>query len=182
MGRAWQRIAAGIALGLCAAGARVSAQPANGFGAALGLTANYYAAAKPYSSAGGGAMGDMQFAVNDRWSLNPYLMLSGEALFGGPTGGASNGIAGFEVRRWWGEGFFGAHLTAHSTYLATRGSSSTLYDPGLGATVGAERADGITYAMVVDLPRILIPVAAMPIVKVNLQQVGLWLLVGYRFR
>ena len=33
--------------------------------------------------------------------------------------------------------------------------------------LGAKRADGMTYTVVGDLPRILIPVARMPIVKVD---------------
>jgi hypothetical protein len=171
-----------LALALCGAGARASAEPANGFGAALGVTANTYTGTKPYSSAGGSLAGDMQFAVNDAWSLNPYLMLSGEALFGGATGAASNGVAGFEVRRWWGERFVGAHLAAYTTLIATRDGSSNLYDPGVGATLGVERADGFGYALVADLPRILIPVAGLPVVKVNLQQAGFRLHLGFRFR
>jgi len=182
MWRAWRRIGMGLALGLCALGTRASAQPANGFGAALGIAANYYSVTKPYSSAGGSLAGDMQFAVNDAWSLNPYLMLTGEALFEGATGGASNGVAGFEVRRWWGERFIGAHLAAYSTFIATRGSSRNLYDPGIGITLGVERADGLTYALVADLPRIFLPVAAFPLVHINEQQAGLRLHVGYRFR
>jgi hypothetical protein len=170
------------ALAWCCAGTPASAQPANGFGAALGVAAHYYSGTHPYSSAGGSVAGDMQFAVNDAWSLNPYLMLSGEALFGGNSGGASNGVAGFEVRRWWGERFFGAHLGAYTTFIATRNSSTNLYDPGVGVTLGTERANGFTVALVADLPRILIPVAGLPVVKVDLQQAGLRLHLGYRFR
>lgn len=182
MRRAWRRIGVALALGLCALGTRASAQPANGFGAALGVTANAYSAAKPYSSAGGSLAGDMQFAVNDAWSLNPYLMLSGEELFGGASGGAFNGVAGFEVRRWWGERFFGAHLGAYSALIETKGSSRNYYSPGVGVTLGVERADGVTYALVADLPRSWWLTDRSPVLVVGLQQVGLRLHLGYRFR
>jgi hypothetical protein len=183
MGAEARRTAILLLLGLGILAAQASAEPANGFGAGIGLVANSYDLRHTgiSSSAGGGLIGDMQFVVNEKWSLNPYFTLSGEIADQKQTY-AMNGVAGFEVRHWWGDQFLGVHLAAYSALVTRPGSSSNYYDPGAGISLGTERASGFGYVLVLDLPRSLIPVAGLPVVDVNVRQEGVGFYLTYRFR
>lgn len=155
----WALVAAVWALGAASGVAR--AEPQNGFGAYVGLAAHAYAQAESdgsvtrYESGGLSVAGDMQFVVNPQWSLNPYLALSAESVFGDITGTASNGVAAFQVRRWSGDGYVAAQVGAYVTLLSTGSRSGTRYGLGYGFAIGRERPNGWGYGAVVDFPLVI---------------------------
>jgi hypothetical protein len=161
MGRAvWIVWLAGCALLLAAATAVAAAEPGphNGFGLAAGLAAhrvpvNPAPEESTYTSAGASLAGDAQFVVNERWSLNPFLMLSLEHVHGRVDGTASNGAAGFEVRRWASGFYAGLHVGYYVELLNARGNTGTSYGPGLGASFGHESGSGFTWGVQVDAMR-----------------------------
>jgi hypothetical protein len=159
-------------------GQAARAEPRNGFGLAGGLTAHRarYTFADgsfvPYTSAGLSLGGDAQFAVDERWSLNPYLLLSLERNSGDLAGTIGNGAAGFEVRRWRGPLFLGLRAGYYVQLLSTTRATSTAYGPGLGVSFGGESAEGLTWGAALDVLRLGTFVAT---------HVGLRLHVGWRW-
>jgi hypothetical protein len=134
------------------------AEPRNGFGLEAGPV--WHRVSTPggdgtlrYESAGLGLVGDAQFVVNERWSLVPLLALTAERTHGDLSATASNGMAAFQLRRWWGDWFVGGHLGYYVELLEQPGSSGTRYGPGAGAALGAERPGGLSWSVQLDLPR-----------------------------
>ncbi len=155
------------------------AAPEQGLGLALGPEAHSVrtqlgdGSEERYTSAGVGLAGDLQFVVDDRWSLSPFLQLSLERTHGDRNVVASHQAAGFQVRRWWDSAFVAVHAAYYVELLATPGSSRTRYGPGLGAAIGAEPSGRPSWALQVDLPLLL---------ATHSTQVGLRLQVGWRWR
>jgi len=155
------------------------AAPGNGFGLAGGPTAHSVrltfldGTSQRYTSAGLGVTGDAQFVVNERWSLDSFLSLTLERSHGDVTATLSNGMAGFQVRRWFGQFFMGAHLGEYTELLRDATHAQTVYGPGMGAAVGQERPDGLIWSAQLDLPRKLIAPGEV--------RVGLLLQVGWRW-
>ena len=155
------------------------AAPQQGAGLALGPEAHSVrtrfgdGSEERYTSAGVGLAGDLQFVVDDRWSLSPFLQLSLERTRGDRDVVASHQAAGFQVRRWWDTAFVAVHAAYYVELLANAGSSSTRYGPGLGAAIGAEPPGRPTWALQLDLPLLLAS---------HTSQVGLRLQVGWRWR
>lgn len=146
---------------LFAAGCPALAAPQNGFGLAGGLVAGsvitgYRGEPQRYTSAGLSALGDAQFTVNKRWSLVPFLYLTLERPHGDITGTVSNGAAGFQVRRWWGDWFLGGHVGYYVELQERSGYSQTRYGPGVGAVLGKERDDGLIWSVQFDVPNSLL--------------------------
>lgn len=151
-------LAAGCLMWACVWAAAALAGPQNGFGAYAGLAAHDYASRSAsgaiihYDSIGLSIAGDMQFVINEGWSLNPSLALSAEAVSGDITGNASNGLAAFQVRRWFGADFIGLQVGEYVTLLSTGSQSGTRYGAGFGFAAGHEREDGWSYGALVDFP------------------------------
>jgi len=124
--------ASAICSGIAAAG------PQNGFGAYVGLIG----AAEGQSNTKGLSLGmDAQFTSKDNWSLNPYLMVSGER--DSASRSLADGLAGLQIRRWFDDWFVGVHGFVHDRLVFAGGSvQSSSYGPGMGVVAGLELADG----------------------------------------
>jgi hypothetical protein len=136
----------------------VWAEPRNGFGAATGLAAHAGQFTRADGTSEGFWMaglsfdGDAQFAIDDRWSLDPYLLLSLEHSSSNIDVTASNGAAGLEVRRWSGEHYLGVRLGAYvQLRIDANHNNHTGYGPGGGVSIGGESESGFTWAAVADL-------------------------------
>jgi hypothetical protein len=176
--RKWVRTAL-LTLAVAAASAQAAAgAPQNGYGLAGGLVLHsahviFPSGTENYTSGGLSAAGDLQFVVNERWSLNPFLLLSLEQRATPAPATISNGAAGFQLRRWYGTLYLGAHAAYFVELLADATHTQTVYGPGLGFALGGESQDGLTWGAQVDWPRIL---------TVHETRVGLRLHVGWRWR
>jgi hypothetical protein len=153
-----------IAASLCLLALRSHplAAPRSGFGLAGGPVAHRTEvllidlSTQRYDSAGLTLLGDAQFVVNERWSLNPFLMLSLERASGDIRGTVSYGASGFQVRRWLEGLFVAGHLGYYVELLTDPRHSRTVYGEGLGLALGGERGDGVGWIAQVDLPRVLV--------------------------
>jgi len=84
---------------------------------------------------------DAQFVINERWSLNPYMLISAERDANSKN--VSDGMVGLPVRRWLGEWFVGAHVFEHDRVLIDNGrSTDSAYGLGAGVQAGFEYANG----------------------------------------
>ena len=130
------------------------AAPQNGFGLNAGLVhhnmEDQCALCTTYSSSGLSLGLDYQFAISDNFSINPFLMTSGESTSMSGIN-AGHGILGVQLRYWAGGMFFGGHLGGYSEVLsASSGSfsvSSSGSGGGAGLVAGWEKPDGGLYVM-----------------------------------
>ena len=95
------------------------------------------------SSQGADLGADIQYLVNDDWTLNPWLAASAERARSASMT-VSDFMAGIQLRRWWGDRFVGVHLSSHQRLLISGGTTQNtaygLFAPGLVA--GLERPGG----------------------------------------
>lgn len=154
-----QRIpqALALAFALAATGA-ARAEPKNGFGLNGGL-ASHGSDVTFYPAFGGGtAKGtssglsigiDYQFAINPSFSINPFLMSSGESGGGDWASGATlgHGILGLQLRYWVGDAFIGGHVGSYSEVVSVNGTSTSANGTGVGAVIGWENPTGGLYLM-----------------------------------
>jgi hypothetical protein len=115
-----------------------AADPQNGIGAYVGLIG----AKEGGSESKGLSLGmDAQFASKDKWSLNPYLMVSAERDSASKT--LADGLAGLQVRRWFDDWFVGGQFFVHDTLVFSNSTvQSSTYGPGMGIVSGFEYANG----------------------------------------
>jgi hypothetical protein len=126
------------------------AEPKNGFGLNAGLASHSMqdqcGSCASYSSTGVSLGLDYQFALSDKFSINPFLMTSGEsASVSGVTAG--HGILGVQLRYWVGDMFFGGHLGSYSEVLSGGGISLSGSGGGAGLVAGWEKPNGGLYYM-----------------------------------
>jgi len=115
-----------------------SADPQNGMGAYAGLIG----ATENSVGSNGLSLGlDAQFVINDRWSLNPYMLISAERDINSKN--VSDGLVGLPVRRWLGEWFVGAHVFEHDRVFIDNGrATDSAYGLGAGVLAGVEYSNG----------------------------------------
>ena len=128
---------------LCLWGAEAQAAPDNGFGLYLGALSS--SDSKLYGTSTGGLIGaDVQFMVNDRWSLNPFLLLGSEST---DRNGLDviHGEGGLQARYWMTDNWFlGGEVFEQDSLLrqtSTTGGSTvgtSTYGPGAGVFAGWE--------------------------------------------
>ena len=134
------RISAGLFfLALSTFSLHAIAEPQNGFGLDAGM-ARYnmtpQSGGATYSSAGLSLGLDYQFALSRQFSLNPFLMTSGESSSVSNVT-INHGIAGLELRYWTDSNlFFGAHLASYSEVQTLTVGALTLSASGSGTGVG----------------------------------------------
>lgn len=123
---------------LCLWGTQARATPDNGFGFYLGGLSSRDSTLYGNSN-GGFIQADVQFMVNEHWSLNPYLLLGSEST--DQSFDIETGEGGLQARYWMGSGstFLAGQFFFHDSLLK-RGStvSSSLYGPGIGIGAGWE--------------------------------------------
>jgi hypothetical protein len=114
------------------------AAPQNGIGAYGGLIS----ATEGSSGSNGLSLGmDAQFAVSENWSLNPYLMLSAER--DSDSASRADGLAGLQLRRWFGEWFVGGHIFEHDRIVYSNGNAQySAYGVAVGVLAGVEYTNG----------------------------------------
>ncbi|HSN18774.1 MAG TPA: hypothetical protein VLV87_11280, partial [Gammaproteobacteria bacterium] len=97
---------------------QVQAAPDNGFGLYLGGLSSRDSSLYGNSNGGLVAM-DVQFMMNEHWSLNPYLLLDSESTdktFNNRSLDVQNGEGGLQARYWLGgSGFVAAQFLFHDT-------------------------------------------------------------------
>lgn len=97
-----------------------------------------------YSYSGSGlSLGvDYQIALSNHFSLNPFLMTSGEAVSGlGSNISGGHGILGLQARFWFAQGIFaGGHIGSYSEVLNDNNYNlqTTASGPGVGLIAGWE--------------------------------------------
>lgn len=118
--------------------ATVFATPQNGIGAYGG----FISATEGSTGSSGLSLGmDAQFAVSENWSLNPYLMLSAER--DSDSASRADGLAGLQLRRWFGEWFVGGHMFDHDRIVYSNGNTQySAYGVAWGMLAGVEYANG----------------------------------------
>lgn len=115
-----------------------SSAPQNGMGVYLGVIS---ASENTVASNGLSLGGDAQFALNNDWSLNPYLMLSAERDANSKT--IADGLAGVSLRRWLGEWFVGGQVFEHDRLIIDNSAvQNSAYGLGGGIVAGIEYANG----------------------------------------
>jgi len=137
---------------LCAGSA--FAEPRDGFGFGGGI-ANHRMSGNStvapitplaYTSSGIGIGFDYQFALGPNFSINPFLLSSGESTSGTLLPGvtAGHGILGLQLRYWVGDMFFGGHFGSYSEMLndPVTGTTSNASGNGGGLVVGWENPQG----------------------------------------
>lgn len=134
---------------------KVLAEPQNGFGLNAGVSSHKIkyqcATCGSYSTSGVSIGFDYQFALSNNFSINPFLMASGESasIYGGDT---NHSILGLQLRYWAENIFFGGHLGSYkedSSIVAIDGFSLPISGSGGGAglVAGWEKPDGGLYVM-----------------------------------
>ena len=123
----------------CACALPAQAAPDNGFGLYAGALSSRDSTL--YGNSNGGVVAvDAQFMMNDRWSLNPYLLLDSEST--DHSFDLQNGEGGLQARYWLhGTGFMAAQFLFHDTLLTQKQGgtvSRSMYGPGIGAAAGWE--------------------------------------------
>lgn len=115
-----------------------SAAPQNGIGSYVGLIS----ATEGSMNSTGLSLGlDAQFAINDNWSLVPYLMLSAEHT--STSKSAADGLAGLQLRRWFNDWFVGMHVFDHDRIVSGGGTvQSSAYGLAAGVLAGFEYDNG----------------------------------------
>lgn len=139
MGNPAMRSFALLCLGatLCGWGAQAQAAPDNGFGLYAGALSSRDSALYGNSN-GGFVQVDVQFMVDQSWSLNPYLLLGTEST--NRTFDIETGEGGLQARYWTGgPWYFGGQFLFHDSLLKQGGTvGSSLYGPGIGLGAGWE--------------------------------------------
>ena len=142
MGNSVTRVAA--LLLLCLWGAQAQAAPDNGFGLFVGGLSSSDSSLYG-TSTGGFVQADVQFMVNDRWSLNPFLLLGSEStdrIFdsNGRTLDVVHGEGGLQARYWMTSQWFLGGEVFEQDSLLTRGGTvgTSTYGPGIGVAAGWE--------------------------------------------
>ncbi len=139
-----------LALGANAA----HAEAKNGFGLDAGVVSNHMS--DPfgnYQSAGLSFGLDYQFAISPSFSINPFLMSSGESTSGNIVPGttASHGIFGLQLRYWINDWVLGGHLASYSEVLSNSVGnttvSTTAHGGGGGLVAGWENPAGGMFVM-----------------------------------
>lgn len=135
----------------------VWADAKSGFGLNFGSVSNHMAStitvaspglpvgtAKSYDSSGISIGIDYQIAFSPDFSLNPFLMSSGEDATGDVNSGtmAGHGIFGIQGRYWLGNWFFGAHVANYSEVL-TQTTNTTATTTTSTTTAAAGRGEGL---------------------------------------
>jgi hypothetical protein len=122
---------------LCLWGAQAQATPDNGFGLYLGALSSRDSSLYGNSN-GGFVQADVQFMVDEHWSLNPYLLLGSEST--DRSFDIETGEGGLQARYWMGGStFLGGQFFFHDSLLKQGGTvSSSLYGPGIGFGAGWE--------------------------------------------
>lgn len=134
------------------------AEPKNGFGVNIGLADHSMKATftqgppgtASYSSSGLSLGIDYQIALSHYFSLNPFLMTSGESASGDVVSGtsASHGILGLQLRYWIDDMFIGGHIARYSEVLSNSNYGNTSASgPGVGLVLGWEQHDGGLFFM-----------------------------------
>lgn len=139
MGNPMMRVLALLWVGTvaCLWAGQAQAAPDNGFGIYLGAVSSRDSTL--YGNSNGGLIAaDAQFMLNQRWSLNPYLLLDSETT--DQTFDIENGEGGLQARYWLGSsGFVAAQFLFHDTLFTHNGTvSSSRYGPGIGMAAGWE--------------------------------------------
>jgi len=115
-----------------------NAEPQNGFGfygGVVGATEN------SVTSSGLSIGADAQFAFNNKWSLNPYIMTSMERSAISTT--ISDELLGLQLRRWFGDWFIGGHFFAHDRLnISNSTTQNSAYGLAFGVLAGVEYANG----------------------------------------
>lgn len=116
----------------------VFADPQNGFGAYAGFVG---ASENGVNSNGISIGADAQFTINDKWSLNPYLMASAEHSSASTT--VSDELVGMQLRRWFGDWFAGVQLFSHDRLTIANGTTqNSAYGAAPGVLAGIEYPSG----------------------------------------
>jgi len=131
------------------------AEPKNGFGLDGGIASHSITGplGASYQSSGLSLGVDYQFALSDSFSLNPFLMTSGESASGTvtPVSTAGHGILGLQLRYWINNAFIGGHLGSYSEMLSnTTGNittSTSVSGGGAGLVAGWENPNGGMFVM-----------------------------------
>jgi hypothetical protein len=89
---------------------------------------------------------DYQFAINNQFSISPFLMSSGESSSVNNLT-AGHGILGAQLRYWAGDMFFGGHLGNYSEVFTNNGTSISGSGGGAGLVAGWENPNGGMYVM-----------------------------------
>jgi hypothetical protein len=161
--------AATLALALACSAAAVQAQPANGLGAFAGYAYHWFN--KDLTSAGLSLAGDAQFAINDRWSLNPILQLSQEQASGAISGTVRNAGIALQLRGWMGAFYAGVHAGLYYRYFEGGFAPASRSTSGGGVAAGWEGSGGWILGAQVDAPE----------PRVSPVAYGVRLHVGYRW-
>lgn len=112
--------------------------PQNGFGAYLGFVG---ATENSVTSGGLSFGGDAQFAINEKWSLNPMLLTSIEKASNSNT--VYDFLIGSQFRYWQNEWFSGVQIFEHARLIYGNGrTKSSSYGVSGGALAGFENDDG----------------------------------------
>lgn len=113
------------------------AAPDNGFGLYAGALSSRDSSL--YGNSNGGLVqADVQFMVDEHWSLNPYLLLGSEST--DQTFDIETGEGGLQARYWMGGStFLGGQFLFHDSLLKQGGTvGSSIYGPGIGFAAGWE--------------------------------------------
>ena len=123
-----------------------SASAKSGFGVNLGVASNSMTGTftdpprtdYSYSSSGLSLGIDYQFALNEFFSINPFLMSSSEGVSGDLGSGirAGHGIFGLQARYWINDLFVGAHIASYSEVLSSSSNSRETSVSGGGGGIG----------------------------------------------
>lgn len=126
-----------------------AASPQNGFSLNAGLASHSRdCGGCAGSSTSGLSIGlDYQFALSDKFSVNPFLMSSGESSSNLPGVGVGHGILGVQLRYWAGDAFFGGHIGSYSEVLTDGMVSLSGSGGGAGLVAGWENPNGGMYMM-----------------------------------
>lgn len=144
--------AAAILLALGASTAH--AEPKNGVGLNAGIISSHMS--DPFGNYQGAGLSvgiDYQFALSPHFSINPFLMSSGESTSGAIVAGttAGHGILGLQLRYWAGDMFFGGHLGSYSEALTNSVGNTkvttTASGGGGGLVAGWENPEGGMFVM-----------------------------------
>ncbi len=130
------------------------AEPKNGFGLNGGLTTQHMTSPAGNYQGNGVSIGvDYQIALSDSFSLNPFIMGSGENASGAVTPGtnSSHGILGLQLRYWMDNVFIGGHLGIYDETLSLKTGNvttgTTVSGGGGGLVAGWEKPDGGLFFM-----------------------------------
>lgn len=133
-------------LSLCSL--RSQAAPENGFAVYFGPLHSHNPG-QDITGNGVSVNADAQMAVNDRWSLNPYLELSYEHT--NQPFSLLDGSAGLQARYWTGQWFIGAQYLFHDENRHQNGNiTAGIYGAAFGLATGWEWADHWTVVLEVN--------------------------------